>query len=79
MKGFLIHMKIDEYSNDQCKQTGLTPKEAAAVIGCSEYTIKQLAREKRIPHYRVGVRIMFTRAALQNWMADQEKRNYQHE
>lgn len=72
-------MKTEENVNDQCKQTGLTPKEAAAFIGCSEYTIKELAREKRIPHYRVGVRIMFTRTALQKWMADQENRNYQRE
>jgi excisionase family DNA binding protein len=58
------------------KSTGLTPKEAAEFIGCSEYTIKQLAREKRIPHYRIGVRIMFTRPALVKWIANQEKRNY---
>ena len=72
-------MQIEENTNDQCKQTGLTPKEAADVIGCSEYKIKEMARERRIPHYKVGVRIMFTRAALQMWMADQENRNYQRE
>jgi len=58
------------------KETGLTPKEASTLIGCKEYTIKELARGKRIPHYRVGNRYRFTRSALLKWMADQEKENY---
>jgi len=58
------------------KETGLTPAEASALIGCKEYTIKELARGKRIPHYRVGNRYRFTRSALLKWMADQEKENY---
>lgn len=58
------------------KETGLTPKEASALIGCSAYTIKELAREKRIPHYRVGNRYRFTRSSLIKWMADQEEKNY---
>lgn len=32
------------------KETGLTPTEASALIGCKEYTIKELARGKKIPH-----------------------------
>lgn len=59
------------------KQMGITPKEAAEFIGCSEYTIKDLARRKDIPHYRVGNRIMFTRTSLEKWVRDQEKNNYQ--
>lgn len=63
--------------NSSCeKATGLNPKEAAAFIGCSEYTIKQLAREKRIPHYKVGVRILFMRASLEKWIENQEKENF---
>lgn len=66
--------------NQSCEEAiGLKPKEAAAFIGCSEYTIKQLAREKKIPHYRVGVRLLFTRAALEKWIANQEKQNYRLE
>lgn len=58
------------------KETGLTPTEASALIGCKEYTIKELARGKKIPHYRVGNRYRFTRSALIKWMVNQEKENY---
>lgn len=58
------------------KVFGFTPKEAAELIGCSEYTIKDLVRRHKIPHYRIGVRIMFSRPALEKWVTDQEKRNY---
>lgn len=58
------------------KETGLTSVEAGALIGCSAYTIKELARGKHIPHYRVGSRYMFTRSSLLKWMADQEEKNY---
>ena len=58
------------------KDTGLTPVEAGALIGCSAYTIKEMARGHRIPFYRVGTRYMFTRSALMKWMVDQEKENY---
>lgn len=61
------------------KEMGLKPKEAATLIGCSVYTIKQLAREKKIPHYKVGVRFLFSRAALEKWVFNQEKRNYYSE
>ena len=58
------------------KETGLTPVEAGALIGCSAYTIKEMARGNRIPHYRVGNRYLFTRSALLKWMIDQENQNY---
>jgi len=54
----------------------LTPTQAAKLIGCSAYTIKKLAREKRIPHYRVGNRIMFNQETLANWINRQEKKNF---
>ena len=58
------------------KETGLTPKEASALIGCKEYTIKALARAKEIPFYKIGSRYRFTRSSLLKWMNDQEKENY---
>lgn len=58
------------------KETGLTPAEAGQLIGCSAYTIKEMARGKNIPHYRVGNRYLFTRSALLKWMTDQEENNY---
>lgn len=58
------------------KETGLTPKEASALIGCSPYTIKELARGNKIPFYKIGSRYRFTRSALIEWIADQEEKNY---
>lgn len=58
------------------KETGLTPEEAGELVGCSAYTIKELARGKRIPFYKVGARYMFTRSALMKWIENQEKQNY---
>lgn len=64
---------------DMYRETGLTPQEAGELIGCSAYTVKELARGNRIPFYRVGSRYLFTRAALMDWIADQEKNNYRKE
>lgn len=58
------------------KESGLTPMEAGELIGCSAYTIKELARGKRIPFYQVGNRYRFTRSTLIEWMAAQEQKNY---
>lgn len=58
------------------KETGLTPVEAAALIGCSVYTIKELARGNKLPFYKIGSRYRFTRSALLKWMTDQEEKNY---
>ncbi|NMA66594.1 MAG: helix-turn-helix domain-containing protein [Clostridiaceae bacterium] len=54
---------------------GMNTKEASQFIGCSAYTIRELARQKRIPHYRVGNRIMFKRETLLKWIKKQEERN----
>lgn len=53
----------------------MTPKQAASFLGCSEYTIKDLARRKMIPHFRVGNRIMFSKSTLNSWIEQQEKEN----
>lgn len=58
------------------KETGLTPVEAGALIGCSAYTIKELARGKEIPFYKVGNRYRFIKSSLIKWMANQEEENY---
>lgn len=58
------------------KETGLTPAEASALIGCSVYTIKELARGNKLPFYKIGSRYRFTRSALLKWMTDQEEKNY---
>lgn len=60
---------------DNSTKLNLSPKEAAQLIGCSEYTIKELARNKKITHHRVGNRIKFTREGLEAWIKQQEEKS----
>ena len=50
-------------------------KQAAQLIGCSEWTLRQMVRDGTIPYYKVRSRIRFTDVALTEWMRRQEKRN----
>lgn len=53
----------------------LEAKEAAAYIGVSYWTILDMAKQKRIPHVRVGRRVLFRTVALDSWMDEQEKQS----
>lgn len=57
---------------------GMNTKEASKFIGCSAYTIRELAREKKIPYYKIGNRIMFTKETLMKWINRQEDRNWKY-
>lgn len=57
---------------------GMNTKEASKFIGCSAYTIRELAREKKIPYYKIGNRIMFTKETLMKWINRQEDRNWRY-
>lgn len=48
------------------REIGIRPAEAATYIGCSDYYIRQMVRENRIPHYRIGNRILFTKKGLED-------------
>ena len=58
------------------KQTGLTPEEAGQILGCSAYTVKDLARRNKIPFYKIESRYRFCRESLLEWIATQQKENY---
>lgn len=53
----------------------LTVKEAASYIGASEYKLREMARKKEIPHYRIGSKIMFSKTTIDQWLAQQEAAN----
>lgn len=53
----------------------MTVKEAAPYIGASEYKLRELVRQKKIPAYRIGNKIMFRKSSLDEWIANQEKQN----
>jgi excisionase family DNA binding protein len=55
----------------------MTVKEAAPYIGASEYKLREMVRKKQIPAYRVGNRIFFRKATIDEWIAQQERENFQ--
>jgi excisionase family DNA binding protein len=62
----------------QIDSISFSPRDAARFLGCSEYTIKELARRKLIPSYRVGNRIRFSRNGLEQWAMMQEEKSWNH-
>lgn len=48
-------------------------KEAAEYIGVSKDLIYILVREKRIPHIRIGQRILFRKQTIDQWFSLQEE------
>jgi excisionase family DNA binding protein len=62
----------------EVEKYGMDTKDASKFIGCSAYTIRELARKKQIPHYRIGNRIMFTQQSLIKWIDKQENRNWKY-
>lgn len=56
--------------------------EACKYLHMSEYTLRRLCREKRIPHRTYGAdgsknpRYLFSTASLDRWIREEEERNY---
>lgn len=51
----------------------LTPKEAADVMGVSEWAIREYCRQGVIrPHRRIGDRLLISRDGLRDWLAEGE-------
>jgi excisionase family DNA binding protein len=50
----------------------ITVKEAASYIGVSKDLVYQLVREGKLPHVKVGRRILFRKEVLDRWMNNQE-------
>ena len=61
----------------------LTFSEACEYLHMSEYTLRRLCREKKIPHRVYGSdgsknpRYLFSTARLDRWIREQEEQNYQ--
>ena len=51
----------------------LSPDDAAQLLGLSAYTVRQLARERRIPAIRLGRYWRFRRSSLEQWITQQER------
>lgn len=53
------------------KERFLIPvKEAAAWLGISSFTLYSWAQSHRIPHYKIGKRVMFSKEDLKRWVDD---------
>lgn len=63
----------------------LSFSEALEYLHMSEYTLRRLCREKRIPHRTVGAdgskspRYLFSASRLDQWIREEEERNYHPE
>jgi excisionase family DNA binding protein len=51
----------------------IVAKEAAAMLGVSEWVVYDWARKKLIPHIKVGKRVLFRRSSILQWLDEQEK------
>lgn len=51
----------------------LSPNEAATILRVSAYTVRQMAREGRIPAIRLGKFWRFRRSSLIAWTAERER------
>ena len=50
----------------------LKPLEAAELLGMSKLSFYRLVSGKKIPHYRIGSRILISQEQLQTWLASNE-------
>lgn len=48
-------------------------KEIAMFLNCSVSTIRNLIRERKIPHFRVGMKIYFRKSVILNWIEKHER------
>lgn len=61
------------------KRSTLTVSEVAKYIGLSDDFIYILCREKRIPHIKIGSRILFKRASIDEWLEDKISESVENE
>jgi excisionase family DNA binding protein len=52
--------------------TRLTPMEACEFLGCGYDFLMSEVRKGRLPHFRLGRRVMFTREKLAEWIQRQQ-------
>lgn len=55
------------------KRSTLEAKEVAVYLGLSVDSIYKLAREKEIPHVKVGRRLLFKKDSIDRWLSEMEE------
>lgn len=61
------------------RRTTLTTEEVAEYLGLSKDFVYTLCREKRLPHARIGGRLIFKRAAIDKYIDEQIEMSVQNE
>jgi len=51
----------------------IVAREAAEMLGVSEWTVYDWTRKKYIPHIKVGKRVLFRRSSILQWLDEQEQ------
>ncbi len=51
---------------------GMTPKEAAAMLRVSTWTIYEAVRMLELPHFRFGKKIIIDKADLEKWISEKK-------
>lgn len=54
------------------QRTTYTTQMAKDYLGISYWLLLKMVKEKKIPHIRAGNLILFRKAALDNWLTEQE-------
>ena len=65
--------KVMDHSAGRVVPLLLSIKEAAIMLGVCERTVWTLAHERQLPYVQIGRRVLFRHAALESWIAQQEK------
>ena len=52
-------------------------KEVARYLKCSESSIRNLVRDKKIPVFKINSKLNFNKLAIDNWIHNQEMMNLQ--
>ena len=58
---------------EKIERTTLTMKETAKYLGISYWLIGNLVRENKIPHFRMGGKILFRKKIIDKFIEEQEK------
>lgn len=52
-------------------KNALTTSEVALVLGLSESRIRHLVSDRKIPHYRQGSKVFFSKSEIEDWLLSQ--------
>lgn len=61
------------------ERTRMLPQEACDYVGCKYDMLMKLVRQKKIPHYRIGRRVFFTKESLTLWIENMERHSIQEQ